>query len=90
MSALTGSSRSALTGGSRSALTGGDGSVVYGGEGAKVRGGLRSVLALQYWKDGEFVCIKFKVVDGVKIKANTWYKLDNKGRFIADGNGEGE
>ena len=81
-SALTGGNRSALTGGDWSALTGGDRSVVYGGEGAKVRGGKRSVLALQYWKDCEFKGIKFKEVDGKKVKENTWYKLDSLGRFV--------
>ena len=81
-SALTGGNRSALTGGYQSALTGGDWSVVYGGEGSKVSGGLHSVLAIQLWKDGKFKCIKFKEVDGVKIKANTFYKLDNAGRFV--------
>ena len=79
--ALTGGDRSALTGGYSSALTGGDWSVVYGGEGAKVRGGKKSVLALQYWKDYEFVCIKFAEVDGKKIKENTYYELDEKGKF---------
>ena len=81
-SALTGGYRSALTGGYSSALTGGDRSVVYGGENSKVRGGLHSVLAIQYWVDGEFECIKFKEVDGIKIKENTYYRLDSKGRFI--------
>ena len=79
-SALTGGNWSALTGGNRSALTGGNRSVVYGGEGAKVRAGKGSVLALQYWKGGEFKGIKFKEVDGVKIKENTYYTLKN-GRF---------
>ena len=81
-SALTGGDSSALTGGDRSALTGGNRSVVYGGEGARVRAGKGSVLALQYWKDFEFKCIKFKEVDGKKIKENTWYKLDSLGRFV--------
>lgn len=81
-SALSGGNWSALTGGYRSALSGGDRSVVYGGEGAKVRGGKHSVLALQYWVNGEFKCIKFKEVDGTKIKENTYYRLDSRGRFI--------
>lgn len=72
----------ALTGGDLSALTGGYRSVVYGGEDAKVRAGKGSVLALQYWKDDEFISIKFKEVDGVKIKADTFYKLDNAGCFV--------
>lgn len=77
-----GTDKAALTGGNRSALTGGEYSVVYGGEGAKVRGGLHSVLAIQYWKNGEFVGAKFKEVDGEKIKADTFYRLDGTGRFI--------
>ena len=81
-SALTGGHSSALTGGNSSALTGGYRSVVYGGEGAKVRAGKGSVLALQYWKNGEFIGVKFKEVDGVKIKENQYYKLDKNGRFI--------
>ena len=89
-SALTGGNSSALTGGYRSALTGGDRSVVYGGEGAKVRAGKGSVLALQYWKNGKFKGIKFKEVDGVKIKENTWYKLDSLGRFIVEGGADNE
>lgn len=62
------------------ALTGGEFSVVYGGEDAKVRAKKGSVLALQYWKDCEFIGIKFKEVDGVKIKEDTYYTLVN-GRF---------
>ena len=81
-SALTGGDWSALTGGDWSALTGGDWSVVYGGEGSKLSGGLHSVLAVQFWKDGKFECIKFKEVDGEKIKPNTFYKLDKAGRFV--------
>lgn len=69
-------------GGYSSALTGGYSSVVYGGKEAKVRAGKGSVLALQYWKNGEFKGIKFKEVDGVEIKENTYYKLDARGRFI--------
>lgn len=80
--ALTGGDQSALTGGYRSALTGGYASVVYGGDGAKVRGGMHAVLALQYWVDGELVGVKVKVVDGDKIKPDTWYRLDKAGRFI--------
>ncbi len=81
-SALTGGNSSALTGGYRSALTGGEYSVVYGGEGAKVRAKKGSVLALQYWVDYELKGIKFKEVDGVKIKEDTYYKLSADGRFI--------
>ena len=81
-SALSGGDESALSGGDESALSGGNWSVVYGGEGARVRGGKHSVLALQYWVNGEFKCIKFKEVDGTEIKENTYYRLDSRGRFI--------
>ena len=84
-SALTGGYRSALTGGDSSALTGGDWSVVYGGEYSKVRGGLRSVLAIQCWVDNEFKGIKFKEVDGIKIKENVFYQLDKNGDFVEVG-----
>ena len=83
-SVLTGGDYSALTGAYYSALTGGTCSVVYGGENAKVRGGLRSVLAIQYWVDYEFKGIKFAEVDGEIIKANVFYKLNEKGEFIED------
>lgn len=85
-----GADQTALTGGDSSALTGGNSSVVYGGEGAKVRAGKGTVLALQYWNDYEFKGIKFKEVDGVKIKENTYYKLDKKGRFVEVKEGENE
>ena len=53
---------------------------MYGGEDAKVRAKKGSILALQYWVDGEFKGIKFKEVDGVKIKEDTYYTLVN-GKF---------
>ena len=81
-SALNGGYRSALNGGNRSALNGGNRSVVYGGEGAKVKGGMRSVLAIQHWRDCKFIRIAFAEVDGEKIKADTWYKLDENGEFV--------
>lgn len=81
-SALRGGDSSALKGGNYSALNGGQHSVLYGGSGAKVKAGKRSVLALQYWVEGEFKGIRFAEVDGVKIKEDTFYKLDENGEFI--------
>lgn len=80
--ALTGGNRSALTGGYMSALTGGDRSVCYADEGSKVKAGLRSVIAIQYWVDDEFKCIKFAEVDGERIKADAFYTLDDNGEFV--------
>lgn len=68
-------------GGDWSSLNGGKFSVVYGGENAKVKGGLHSVLALQLWNGYELKEIKVAIVDGKKIKADTWYKLEN-GEFV--------
>ena len=81
-SALKGGDCSTLNGGDCSALSGGDSSVVYGGEGSKVKGGLDSVLAIQYYKNHEFVKIAFAEVDGKKIKSDIWYKLDDNGGFV--------
>ena len=80
-SALQGGYYSALQGGNWSALQGGDMSVIRGGENSKVKGGLRSVLAIEYWKDGKFIKISFAEVDGKTIKADTWYTLDASGEF---------
>ena len=82
MSALTGGNYSALTGGYRSALTGGDMSVVYGGIGSKVRGGVHSVLAIRYCDENSCTRIAFAEVDGEKIKADTWYRLDDDHEFV--------
>ncbi|MGP1544153.1 MAG: DUF7666 domain-containing protein [Candidatus Fimenecus sp.] len=81
-SALSGGDRSALTGGYRSALTGGNNSVVYGnGKYAKVRGGIGAVLVLaEYDENYNFVKNHVRSVDGIKIKANTYYTL-KKGRW---------
>lgn len=77
-----GGNRSALNGGDCSALNGGQYSVLYGGMGAKVKAGKRSVLALQYWVEGNLKGIRFAEVDGVKIKEDIFYKLDENGEFI--------
>lgn len=81
-SVLTGGSKSALISGNKSALTGGDSSVIYGGVGSKVRGGLYSVLAIRYYVNHSKVRIAFAEVDGEKIKADTWYKLNDKHEFV--------
>ena len=81
-SVLTGGSKSALISGNKSALTGGDSSVIYGGIGSKVRGGLYSVLAIRYYVNHSKVRIAFAEVDGEKIKANTWYKLNEQHEFV--------
>ena len=62
-----------------------NGVAVSRGENAMVKGGLRATLILQtVGKDGNVDAVKVKTVDGIKIKANTWYKLDAIGRFIEE------
>lgn len=81
-SVLTGGSKSALISGNNSVLTGGDLSIIYGGAGSKVRGGLYSVLAIRYYAEHSKVRIAFAEVDGEKIKADTWYKLNEQHEFV--------
>ena len=54
--------------------------MIVGRNGCKAKGGKNSVIVLTEWKwkDGECVpvCVKAEIVDGEKIKANTWYKLE--------------
>ena len=82
---LAGGDRSNLAGGNRSNLAGGNGSVIVGRDRCRAKAGLNSVIILSEWemKYGEYkpVCIKAKIVDGVRIKADTWYRL-KKGEFV--------
>ena len=59
--------------------------MVVGRTGAKAKGGLHSVLVLTEWEwqvnDFIPVCVKAEIVDGERIKADTWYKLEN-GSFV--------
>lgn len=63
-------------GGDRSALTGGDRSILRGGVESKFRGGKLAVFACEVRNEyGEIIDVKTAVVDGEKIKENTWYTL---------------
>lgn len=76
--------RSNLAGGNRSNLAGGDRSLVVGRNGCSAKAGMNSVIMLSEWKtiEGKYipVCVKAEIVDGKRIKADTWYKLVN-GKF---------
>lgn len=77
-----GGSWSNLSGGYKSNLIGGDSSLIVGRNGCNAKGGLHSVIVLTEWRydtNGEFVpvAVKAEIVDGVRIKADTWYKLKN-------------
>ena len=78
-SALQGGHGSTLQGGEGSALQGGDKSVVYGqGNTCKVKGGILSVLAILYTYANGDQAVEHTIVDGEKIKANTWYMYDGE------------
>jgi len=83
---LSGGNRSNLAGGDCSNLAGGDSSLIVGQNRCNAKGGLHSVIVLTEWKyddNGNYVpiAVKSEIVDGVRIKANTWYKLKN-GEFV--------
>ena len=83
---LAGGSWSNLAGGYGSNLAGGESSLIVGRNAEKANGGLHSVIVLTEWEyddDGNYipVCVKAKIVDGKKIKADTWYTVKN-GKFV--------
>ena len=83
---LSGGNWSNLSGGYGSNLAGGNSSLIIGRNGCNVKGGLHSVIVLTEWKyddNGNYVpiAVKAEIVDGVRIKADTWYKLKN-GEFV--------
>ena len=83
---LAGGDKSNLTGGYKSRLAGGNSSLIIGRNGCNVKGGLHSVVVLTEWEyDDNYnyvpIAVKAAIVDGVRIKADTWYKLAN-GEFV--------
>ena len=88
-SKLLGGYESNLLGGDGSKLLGGNSSLIIGRNGCNVKGGLHSVIVLTEWKyddNGNYVpiAVKAEIVDGVRIKADTWYKLKNGELVEAD------
>ena len=86
---LVGGDGSKLLGGYESNLLGGNSSLIIGRNGCNVKGGLHSVIVLTEWKyddNGNYVpiAVKAEIVDGVRIKADTWYKLKNGELVEAD------
>ena len=83
---LSGGSRSNLSGGDSSNLSGGDSSLIVGQNGCNAKGGIHSVIVLTEWRydtNGNYVpiAVKAAIVDGVRIKADTWYRIEN-GEFV--------
>ena len=86
---LASGDRSILAGGYESNLAGGYESLIVGRNVEKAKGGLRSVIVLTEWvwgDAGEYVptCVKAEIVDGKRIKADTWYTLID-GEFVECG-----
>ena len=85
---LAGGDGSNLAGGNESNLAGGESSLILGRNGCRVKGGKNSVIVLTEWilKGGEYVpvCVKSEIVDGERIKADTWYELKD-GEFRESG-----
>lgn len=83
---LAGGDRSNLAGDNDSNLAGGDSSLIIGRNRCKAKGGIHSVIVLTEWefdnKDNYVpIAVKAEIVDGVRIKADTWYRLEN-GEFV--------
>ena len=78
-SGTSGGYESNLAGGDYSNLAGGESSIMVGRNGCKAKGGKHSVIVLTEWdyREGELVpvCVKAEIVDGKRIKADTWYTL---------------
>ena len=82
---LAGGNRSNLAGGDGSNLAGGDRSVIVAGNGSRAKAGMGSVIVLvkREYVSGEWKITDWKagVVDGVNLKPDVWYKLEN-GEFV--------
>ena len=81
-SSLSGGNCSNLSGGNCSNLSGGDSSLIIGRNECNAKGGIHSVIVLTEWKyddNGNYVpiAVKAEIVDGVRVKADTWYRLKN-------------
>ena len=79
---LAGGNGSNLAGGYKSNLAGGESSLIVSRNNSKAKGGLHSVIVLTEWKwnsDDKYVpvCVKAEIVDGERIKADTWYTIEN-------------
>ena len=68
-----------LAGGDGSKLAGGYGSLIVGRNNCSAKAGFNSVIVLSEWKTiyGKYtpIYVKAEIVDGKRIKADTWYKL---------------
>ena len=83
-SSVQGGNGSSVQGGNRSSVQGGECSVVMTINGkAKAGKGSLIVIAMREWRGGKFIITDYAaaLVDGDRIKPDTWYKLVN-GEFV--------
>ena len=82
---LAGGFHSNLAGGDYSNLAGGNDSLIIGRNGCKAKGGMNSVIVLTAWEwigdEYKPTAVKAEIVDGEKIKPDTWYTLKD-GEFV--------
>ena len=76
---LAGGNSSNLAGGDSSNLAGGNWSMIIGRNKSRAKAGINSVIVLTEWEQigNEYkpVSVKAEIVDGERIKPDTWYKL---------------
>ena len=63
--------------------------MIVGQNRCNAKGGFHSVIVLTEWRydtNGNYVpiAVKAEIVDGVRIKADTWYRLENGELVEAD------
>ena len=84
---LAGGYSSNLAGGDWSNLAGGNSSIIIGRNKSRAKAGMNSVIVLTEWEriGNEYkpVSVKAEIVDGERIKPDTWYKLID-GEFVED------
>jgi hypothetical protein len=82
---MSGGDSAQMVAGYESSLNSGKHSVVVGDNGSKAKAELGTILVLvnREYKNNDLIIVDYKagLVDGKKIKADTWYKLKN-GKFI--------
>ena len=89
--AATAGNYGAATSKGRSA-SGGDGLSVVRGNNVRAKGGIGAILVIAEENEDDFKIKKMQVavVDGKKIKADTWYKINEDGDLVEAPDGEAE
>ena len=80
-SSLRGGNGSSLDGGDESSLNGGDWSSLNGGNESRFCGKKNTVFAAEWRINNVFIGMRVAVVDGVNIKEDVWYDLDDNGEW---------